>query len=267
MSREILTLVHDHLKRYTEARLIVEGSGDSIQITLPGMTADGHLVTVYAERLMGNHWKVHDAAAAISELWVEGLNIKAAQRVLAQRIAERMGVQVDERDAFAVHCELEELPRAAWRVRDAAALLSSALLRHQAVITRRVLLVKSLEKLRSLPGRFEVQERPKVRGQKAEHRFDVTVLPKRKDFPIAVKILSAGAGSWLSAEAYAFAVSDVGERYEHVAVLHDPGQWSRKSVELIRDMGAAVVQEETPDQAAERLRIVVEEKVATLDAA
>lgn len=267
MSREILTLVHDHLKRYTEARVIVESSGESIQITLPGMTADGHLVTVYAERLMGSHWKVHDAASAISELWVEGLNIRAVQRALMQRIAERMGVEVDEKDAFALHCKLEELPRAAWRVRDAAALLSSVLLRHQAVVTRRVLLAKSIEKLRSLPGRFDVEERPKLRGHRAEHRFDVTVRPRRKDFPIAVKILSAGAGPWLSAEAYAFAVSDVGEKYGHVAVLHDPGHWSRKSVELIRAMGAEVVQEETPDQAAERLRIVVEEKVAALDAA
>jgi hypothetical protein len=267
MSREILTLVHDHLKRYTEARIIVEGSVDSMQITLPGMTADGHLVTVYAERLMGGLWKVHDAASAISELWVEGLNIKTVQRALVQKIAERMGVEVDEQDAFAMHCKLEDLPRAAWRVRDAAALLSSALLRHRAAITRRVVLAKSLERLRSQPGRFEVEERPKLRGKRAEHRFDMAVRPRRKDFPITVKILSAGAGPWLSAEAYAFTVSDVGENYGHVAVLHDPEQWSRKSVELIRGMGAAVVLEESPDQAAERLKSVVEEKVAALDAA
>jgi len=260
-------LIHDQLKRYTEARIIVEGRADRIQITLPGTTADGHLVTVHAERLLGGYWKVHDAAAAISELWVEGLSIRDAQRTLMRRIAETMGVEIDERDAFSAHCRLEELPRTAWRVRDAAALLSSALFRHRAVITRRVLLAKTVEKLRSVRGPFDVEERPKLRGLRAEHRFDVAVRPKRKDCPIAVKILSAGAGPWLSAEAYAFAVSDVGDKYGHIAVLHDPDHWSRKSVELIRSMGASVVQEKTPDGAAERLRIIVEEKVAALDAA
>jgi hypothetical protein len=259
MGSRNLNSILDALREHFTCNVAVEPEGEFLRITLPGNTFDEHLVTVYARFLTSDYWEVQDAANATADLFCQGVHLTPLRRGRLRQIAKRLRITFED-DVFKAVCREDELAFYAWRVRDAVALASTLLLEHRFARPRIEVRRHVRVALGALAAKgFHVRERAETRGGHAIHRVDFEIRPGRDSVAAAVQTLSPGNSPWLRAEAYAFMVTDLDQQYRHIAVLQDPEFWTRKAVDLLRSVGARVVEAREPEAAGQQTRRVVEE--------
>ena len=217
---------------------------DHCVVTLPLRTVDDDRISVVVEEKLG-YFLVHDGGATDSALFSQGVTLRPRKLEQQHEIARRFGVEVVDNLIRRVGPlrNLKELYEAVLAVAQCAALASLELMEHAVEIEDEPIVGRVGRAIETWhPGFVHLVERnKKVEGALAQHTFNfVAHAADRKHQTTAVRVLPATKPHW-QAERYGFLALDIKDhaifgRWQRLAVIHRPDQWSSRDLELVQQL-------------------------------
>ncbi|HWB16701.1 MAG TPA: hypothetical protein VG538_09855 [Vicinamibacterales bacterium] len=254
MAASTCSSIKDELLKFFTAHASVVTRGSMCVLTLPVRTIDGRFVEVFVEEKLGDAVLVHDAGKTAGELHVQGLHWTTARRDLLRRVAERLGVTLDDRGVFQKACKRAAVSEAVLTISQCASVGMFEVVQHAPRIEEEPIAAQVKRVMSSWkPGFLDVVSNVRVSGRNGDHAFDAVAHHKdAKHRTVAIKTLPYGYGAHVQADRYGFMVLDLKvtpfDKWQRLAVISQVERWPAAPLKLVRKLSADTLELRTGEE-------------------